>query len=95
MRRVCLHYTLDRRRRGRTRASRLLPVGRYSRNQRPLTGLKRGRVSAARLFRIAKSRDRFAELMAPAVEKAEVTVERIVGDPRNEFSVQYARAREA
>ncbi len=62
MRRVCLHYTLDRRRRGRTGMSRLLPVGRYSRNQRPLTGLKRGRVSATRLFRIVQSQARRAEL---------------------------------
>ncbi len=75
MRRVCLHYTLDRQRCGRTRASRLLPVGRYSPNQRPLTGPKRGRVSAARLFRNAKSRERYEELMAPALEAAEVTVE--------------------
>ena len=78
MRRVCLHYTLDRQRCGRTRASRLLPVGRYSPNQRPLTGLKRGRVSAARLFRNAKSRERYEELMAPALEAAEATVERVL-----------------
>ncbi len=58
--------------------SRLLPVGRYSRNQRPLTGLKRGRVSAARLFRIAKFRERYEELMAPALEAAQVTVERVL-----------------
>ncbi len=58
--------------------SRLLPVGRYSRNQRPLTGLKRGRVSAARLFRIVQSRERYAELMAPAIKAAQVTVERVL-----------------
>ncbi len=55
-----------------------MPVGRYSRNQRPLTGLKRGRVSAARLFRIAKSRERYEELMAPAVEAVGLSVERVL-----------------
>ncbi len=34
--------------------------------------------AAARLFRNAQVKQRYAELMAPAVEAAEVTVERVV-----------------